>query len=222
MSNARHSSETNEHFTPPEVVEAARATLGHIDLDPATCERANNEIVKADFIFTQEDNGFVQDWGGNTFLNPPGGLCDKLGQLVIQRKKDVGPCTETGACGLPPGHTHDGIDSSQKAWWFKLAKERVEERVESAIFICFSIELIQTTQVQTPEGLPLPIYFPICFPKQRLKYLSVKNGVLRPGGSPTHSSMIVYLPPLVAVIDHGESVRKFKEAFEPFGACINV
>lgn len=215
--NARHSSEHNDHYTPYDIVEASRSVLGHIDLDPASCELAN-KIVRADFILTAEDNGFVQDWAGNVFLNPPGGLCDRTGHLVIQRKKGIGPCTETGACGIPAPHTHEGVDSSQKMWWFKLAKEYVEGRVEAAIFICFSIELIQTSQVATPDDLPLPVWFPICFPRIRLKYVSEKDGVLKTGGSPTHSSMIVFLPP-----EHDDiaRVKLFHETFKAFGATIN-
>lgn len=66
------SSETNEHYTPRDVVERARALMSSIDLDPASCLEAN-ETVRATKIFTQAENGLAQTWHGNVFLNPPGG-----------------------------------------------------------------------------------------------------------------------------------------------------
>lgn len=59
-----------EYYTSPEIVEAARCAMGNIDLDPASCERAN-EVVKAKTYFTREDNGLLQPWEGNVFCNPP-------------------------------------------------------------------------------------------------------------------------------------------------------
>lgn len=59
-----------EWYTPPEIIEAAREVLGTIDLDPASCEEAQ-ETVKATTFYTEEENGLERDWSGRVFLNPP-------------------------------------------------------------------------------------------------------------------------------------------------------
>jgi len=201
----RHSSETNEHYTPPFIVEPARATLGSFDLDPASCVEANS-WVKADGIFIPEDDGFMQQWWGRIFLNPPGGLSDNL-QRPVKRK-----CRENGECGLPIGHTHEGIESSQKKWWFKLAREFMSGNVTAAIFVCFSVELLQNTQVDTPAGLPIPLDFPICYPSRRVAYVKPGGEV---GAQPPHASCIV----LVAGRD-SDYTKRFVENFAPLGRVV--
>lgn len=73
MSNARHSNDSPEWYTPSPYVECARKVMGRIDLDPASHVEANAR-VHARRIYTATDNGLTRKWSGRVFLNPPSGL----------------------------------------------------------------------------------------------------------------------------------------------------
>jgi ParB family chromosome partitioning protein len=70
--NPLHSSASNEWYTPANVVEAARAVMGEIDMDPASCFEAN-ATVKAWEYYDEAADGLSKPWAGRVFLNPPGG-----------------------------------------------------------------------------------------------------------------------------------------------------
>src|SRR5512134_1699762 len=53
----------NEWYTPAPYVEAARACLGAIDLDPASSATAQATVRAARF-FTRDDDGLKQEWRG--------------------------------------------------------------------------------------------------------------------------------------------------------------
>jgi phage N-6-adenine-methyltransferase len=61
---------THDWHTPSNFIEAARLTMGSIDLDPASSEIANKR-VQATTFFTAETNGLDKPWSGNVWMNPP-------------------------------------------------------------------------------------------------------------------------------------------------------
>jgi ParB family chromosome partitioning protein len=60
----------DEWRTPPEYIEAARAVLGEIDLDPASNASANR-VVRAKTFYDKQTNGLDKEWWGRVWLNPP-------------------------------------------------------------------------------------------------------------------------------------------------------
>jgi ParB family chromosome partitioning protein len=180
---AEHLSTSNEHYTPAEIMEPARAVLGHIDLDPASCAVAN-ETVRAAHTLTLAEDGLSVPWFGRVFLNPPGG-------------RDAGR-------------------SVQKQWWRKLAAEYELGRVQAAVYLGFNMQVLQTSQVGDIGWLPLPLHFPLCFPKRRIKFLHLENGMLVPGRAPAHASVIVYLPPKTEAFAR----KRFAEAFAGIGCIV--
>lgn len=71
-----------EWYTPGAYIEAVREVLGDIDLDPASCQVAN-QVVGARHFFTQSSDGLARMWFGRVFLNPPYG---KLGNTSNQER----------------------------------------------------------------------------------------------------------------------------------------
>jgi len=73
MDNAQLINQTSgdfEYYTPPNIIEAARKVMGSINLDPASCKKAN-EIVEANEIFTKYSDGLSKEWYGNIWVNHP-------------------------------------------------------------------------------------------------------------------------------------------------------
>jgi len=178
--NPRHSSATAEHYTPAFIVEAARAVMGGIDLDPASCWAANRTVHAAG-IYTAEDDGLSKPWAGRVFLNPPGGKRDGK--------------------------------SLAKLFWEKLSRDWADGRVTEAVFLAFSVELLQTAQT-TKDPPPLPTVFPLCFPARRIAFVGADG---KPARGNTHASAIIYLP---CVSARDARIRAFVSAFAPIGAVV--
>ena len=188
----QHSSATQEHPTPADVVDAARDVLGRIDLDPATT-RAFNTTVKACRVLSRNDDGvdgLVAPWWGTVFLNPPGGT------FTARRKSASDPPVETSAADIAARERWQ-TNSRAVAWWRKLMREQARaDGVTSAIFVGFTLEILSSAQ---HIDWPSPMHFPFCVPSERLRF---------GGEQPTHANVIVYT---------GENVEHFADIFGRFG-----
>lgn len=75
---------SNEWFTPLRYIQAVREVFGGpIDLDPASCELAN-QTVRAAHYYSKKDNGLEQEWHGRVWLNPPFGRIQTPGRKMNQ------------------------------------------------------------------------------------------------------------------------------------------
>ena len=66
-----------EWYTPPEIIETVRSVLGHIELDPASNDIAQ-DWIKAQTYFTKHGDGLSKNWRGRTYCNPPYGRMARL------------------------------------------------------------------------------------------------------------------------------------------------
>ena len=85
VSSHHVSDDTYEWFTPKEYIEAARDVMGSIDIDPASCDTAQ-EVVKAKKYYTIETDGLSEVWSGNVWINPPYSLPEI--ELFIKKVKN--------------------------------------------------------------------------------------------------------------------------------------
>jgi hypothetical protein len=109
-----NTSESPEWYTPERYVEAVRAVLGFIDLDPASSAAANKVVLAARF-YSATDDGLAQPWHGRVFLNPPYGTSAPKGSTLFVPKlvAEYESGRTTAAVVLTSAH---GTDTE----WFRL------------------------------------------------------------------------------------------------------
>jgi hypothetical protein len=158
-----------EYYTPAEIVAAARATMGGIDLDPASSPEANLRIGASRF-FTIKDNSLDQPWLGRVWMNHPFGRSEKACRPG---------CAKT-SCAKRGYHLQN--DKPGNAEWInKLVSEYESGRVEQACCITFAC---------TSEAWFRPLLcLPQCFLYGRTNYCLPGGGVLR---GVTKGSCITY------------------------------
>ncbi len=215
MTNAQHSSESNEHGTPDYIVTAARNTLGKIALDPASSPEFN-QLVQARRIFTAKDDGLNKPWKAKTvFVNPPGGM------LITGKPK---PKYEKGLSLMRPVRAKDENGkpaflkqrgpSNMRLWWEKAVKEYRADHAGTIIFVAYSLELFQKAQTGCNEQLDAPYMYPFCVPNRRIPFdtWNRREKTRVSGKQPTHGNAIILLSedPLV--------ISRFESAFCDIGA----
>ena len=103
-----HNSGDNEWYTPNPYIEAAHATMGQVDLDPASSTTANT-VVSAKQIFTAEDDGLTKEWVGTVWLNPPY-ASDLVGRFMEKLASSVESGSVTQAIVL--------VNNATETKWF--------------------------------------------------------------------------------------------------------
>ena len=89
MAHVKNNSGNEEWYTPAYLIEAARSTMGRIDVDPAS-NRAAQQWIQAATFYTREDNGLLREWHGCVWLNPPytTGIIEKfIGKLLTEMEQ---------------------------------------------------------------------------------------------------------------------------------------
>lgn len=104
-----YTSDTPEWRTPPEIIAAAVAALGAIDLDP--CSNDGEPNVPARHHYTAKEDGLSKAWPGRVYMNPPYGsaIADWVAKLCEEHKAG----RTRSAVALVPART-------DTEWWSML------------------------------------------------------------------------------------------------------
>lgn len=161
-----------EYYTPLEVVDAARVTLGGIDLDPASCVEANR-TVRATKFYTLADDGLAQPWGGRVWMNHPFSKGWRACTASCKRKT----CAKRGY--------HVPVDvPGNAAWVDRLVQAFEVGEVTQAVCICFAA---------TSEQWYAPLHaYPQVYLSPRTNYRDADGRIVE---GVTKGSVVTYLGP---------------------------
>ena len=165
-----------EYYTPAPIVNAARAVMGGIDLDPASCAKAN-KVVRATAFFSSTDDGYCWSWHGRIWMNHPFGREEHPCEPGCKRKT----CAKRG-------HHCTKYKPGNKQWVDKLVREfHASGHVTEACCICFAA---------TSEDWFRPLLLrPQCFLSPRTNYYGPDGKIVK---GVSKGSVVTYFGPKVA------------------------
>lgn len=176
--NIQHSSRNDDWETPKSIVNLVHQVIGYPDLDPASSLKAN-QVVKAKRFFTKEDDALKTTWATEP--------------VSIYLNSPGGKLGNKGLTAL---------------FWDELMHYHELGLIKEAIFMCFSLEALQTSQVYPRRPIT---DFLVCIPKNRIAFVDpLGQGRVQP----SHSNAIVYVPGLI------DSSDKFCEVFKGLGGLM--
>lgn len=163
----------------------------------------------------------VQHSCANVRWGTPKTITDRV--LKVLGKVDIDPCSEPGWNPTNASQVlTDGLNNPwygkafvnppgklKKQFWNKLVDHWSAKDVTAAIYIAYSIEELQTSQVGTKFSL---LDFPICYPDRRVSYVNIDTGLGMT--KPTHASAIVL------VADPYGLDAKFWQSFHSYGKVV--
>lgn len=189
-----------EYYTPAEVLACVHQMFPVIDLDPASCELANQN-VKAKQIFTIEDNALTKDWVGNTvWMNHPFTKGEKAcpakkGRKKMCKKKNCIPNRKS----TTRGHCITEDIPSNLDWITYYLNQFELGHFNEGLNITFSNTSETWCQKLLNAGAS-------CFIDGRTHFNDAEN---KPTGSATKGCFITYL---------GDRTEEFKTIFSKLGA----
>lgn len=195
--SGRHSMDSPEWYTPSPLVEAARKTMGAIDLDPASHVEAN-EHVKAVRFFDIEDDGLKQEWHGRIFHNPPGGQVNEFWLKLLKEWRAM--------------HIDQAIWIGYSLEQLQTLQQCGASHTPLNFATCFTSKRIafienKAKKAARIEKLLLKGEAPNATKRDKQIAASIRAGN-EPPNSPSHSNYITYL---------GEERERFAENFSQFG-----
>lgn len=184
--------EDQELITNPDLISAAYALLGEIDLDVASSKVANNYIEALNYYTPQDDGLNNIEWFGKVYLFPPSGT------YYFDKRLDKWKMTRSNATA---------ITSSHAVWFQRLYRAWWNNEIEQGLYFTNCPDMIRYEQ---------KIFdFPICILKTAPDL--IKNSSEGITKHRTCTSMVVYLQPKD---NPGGATQKFIDIYEEKGRIV--